>query len=141
VYLSIIYGLKIIIEVGYYSADATFYGIHVVDSLVYIAGRESFFVVKHLGAIVGVKEREVERNCPGIRVQDGRRIVISYTLNKVSDVRIGIYNVLGERVFLFDKDKEIPGLHNIEYTPSAGIYFLKILIGNREYTEKAVVIK
>jgi hypothetical protein len=66
---------------------------------------------------------------------------VSYELKEASKVTAGIYNALGELITsLADDEKQTSGKHNYNLNLSdAGIYFLKLGIGNEVVSRKFVV--
>jgi hypothetical protein len=59
------------------------------------------------------------------------------------DVKIKIYNLLGEEVFA-QENKLSAGVHYLDLNLASlpnGIYFVKVQVGNKEQTEKLILDK
>ena len=67
----------------------------------------------------------------------------SYELKRPAAVSAEIYNPLGERIVTLARDENQPsGNHRYGlYLPNAGIYFLKLRIGNKFLSKKFVITK
>ncbi len=70
--------------------------------------------------------------------------LISFTLDKVSDVTLNVFNVLGQKVVtLVDKELKA-GTHNITFDGSefaSGVYFYKLKANDNAMSRKMVMIK
>ena len=69
---------------------------------------------------------------------------IKYALPKRSQVRIEVYNVLGERVASLVNDVERAGTHSVKFDGAelpSGVYFYRIIAGSYTAMKKMVVIK
>jgi len=72
---------------------------------------------------------------------------IEYRLGQTAQVRISIFNVLGERVRLLDDSFQAPGMHRVNWfgnndsggIVSSGIYFYAIEINGRVTTRKSML--
>jgi hypothetical protein len=53
---------------------------------------------------------------------------ISYALPEDSYVKLTVYNILGQKVAVLANSEELPGIHQISWTPklSSGIYFYNL---------------
>ena len=70
---------------------------------------------------------------------------ISYVLNEKSNVSVKIYDVLGQVVDVI-ADNEVHNSGNYSYnfnsaTSHKGIYFVRLTVGNREYTKRLIGIE
>jgi hypothetical protein len=69
---------------------------------------------------------------------------IRYGLPKTSDVKIEIYNIIGQKIkTLLDKPMEA-GYHQVEFNSqnlSSGIYFYRIEAGEFQDVKKMILIK
>jgi hypothetical protein len=71
-------------------------------------------------------------------------LVIPFTLPHETDVQITIYNILGQKVRHFDLPPLSPGLHRILWHPSScasGLYIIRLISGNHEFEQKALLLK
>ena len=70
--------------------------------------------------------------------------IISYSIPKAGNVRLTIFNSLGQKVAdLVDKYQQA-GKHNVEFDPkniSSGIYYYSLAAGNHEKTRKMILLK
>ncbi len=71
--------------------------------------------------------------------------VFSYRLKTKSEIRLTIYNNLGQRVATLAKGTEWAGIHKIRWDGSdfsAGIYYLKLSVNNKwSQTKKIILLK
>lgn len=73
----------------------------------------------------------------------GNFLYIDFFLNEVSAVQLSIFNMMGNRIFLFDNPSQEIGIHSklidigSENIPG-GIYLVKLKRGNSEITRKVV---
>ena len=68
-------------------------------------------------------------------------INISFNLQKPTDVKLQIYDSLGQKIKEFLEEKQTKGLNKIDFSVEdipKGIYFLRIKIGENEITRKIV---
>jgi hypothetical protein len=68
---------------------------------------------------------------------------IHYELQKAGDVKISIYNVLGEEVAVLKEGRESAGEHTVNWTPEtgSGLYFAAIRAGDMSRIMKLVYIR
>jgi hypothetical protein len=69
---------------------------------------------------------------------------INYSIAKVSDVKISVYNTLGKEVASFENQKQSPGNHFIIFNAnslSTGIYYYKIQAGSFTDVKKMMLVK
>jgi hypothetical protein len=70
---------------------------------------------------------------------------IEFTLLQNSNVKIKVYNVLGNEVAtLLDDERNAGVVHKVQFTPvglSSGVYFYRIIAGNNIKTGKLVLAK
>jgi hypothetical protein len=69
---------------------------------------------------------------------------ITYTLNKNSNVRLNVYNVLGERVMELINDFQNAGNYEIKFdgsSLSSGVYFYSLSNGSTTVTKKMMLLK
>ncbi|GMQ82873.1 MAG: hypothetical protein BMS9Abin05_2339 [Rhodothermia bacterium] len=69
---------------------------------------------------------------------------IRYSVPKASDVRIEVFNVLGERVRVLENARKSRGEHQVQFDGSAmasGVYFFRMKAGKFERTRKMVLIR
>jgi len=75
--------------------------------------------------------------------------VINFALPRASDVKIEIFNILGQRVTTLVNDKLSAGYHSVTWNGfdkngsevATGIYFYKLQAGNFTEAKKMVLIK
>jgi len=72
--------------------------------------------------------------------------IISYKLPVQSDVRLEVYNLLGEKVVTLVNTKQLAGLHQYrfsatEYGLSSGVYFVQFKTGGNIIMKKLVETK
>jgi hypothetical protein len=72
------------------------------------------------------------------------RTTISYTLAKESDVRIDIYNILGEKVAALDGGHQAVGKHSLIWDAdrlSSGLYFARLSGESRSQSVRMILLK
>jgi hypothetical protein len=70
--------------------------------------------------------------------------MIRYRLAIDADVKLGIYNLLGEKVATLVDRQHAPGSYSVTWDASAftsGIYFAKLTTGSETFTKKMVLMK
>lgn len=70
--------------------------------------------------------------------------VINFQLSVFSDVKLSIYNTLGEEIAVLVNEQKKPGTYEIEWNASnypSGIYFYKLAAGEYSETKKMMLIK
>jgi len=70
--------------------------------------------------------------------------VIGYELLEAGQVRVDVFNILGQRVTSLVNDWQEAGKHTVSwaaYQQSSGIYFYRIQAGNRSEAKKMVLVK
>lgn len=70
--------------------------------------------------------------------------VISYTLPQASDVRLEVFNLLGQRVSLLVNDRVQAGQHNVTFQAgnlSSGIYIYRLQADGFTQTRKMLLVK
>jgi len=69
---------------------------------------------------------------------------IKYSLPVETDVRLEIFNVMGQRVASLYNGRQIPGYHNISFDASSlssGVYFYRLHAGSYVHVRKMMLIK
>ena len=69
---------------------------------------------------------------------------IEYNLMGVSDVRIDIYNLMGQRLETLIDSEQSAGKHSITWNASgmaSGIYFYKLIAGDKVFTKRMTLLK
>jgi hypothetical protein len=69
---------------------------------------------------------------------------IAFTINKVDQVRLEIYNIMGQKITTLIDQKMKPGAHEVTWDASqvaSGIYFYKFSYGSMTATRKMVLIR
>jgi hypothetical protein len=72
------------------------------------------------------------------------RTTICYQLPLSSDVRLGIYDLLGQKVATLTDEHQQAGEHNVTWDASAfssGIYFCKLTAGDYTHTKRMMLVK
>jgi hypothetical protein len=93
---------------------------------------------------IGVEERDgLEFNLQVFPNPSENNFSVSYELKEPSKVTTGVYNTLGELVTsLANEEKKTAGNHKYNLTlTNAGIFFLKLRIGNEPVSKKFIVVK
>lgn len=70
--------------------------------------------------------------------------MIRFTLPRVSQVKIEIYNILGQRVELLVDQQMTAGTHEVEFTAhnlSSGLYYYRIEAGEFQDVKKMILLK
>jgi len=94
-----------------------------------------------IDGIVGVDEKETDNE--GITSiypnPATEKAVVEYVLSARSDVNIEVYNIIGKKVYNYQKGNTEAGTHNYSidvHDMNSGIYFVKVQIGDKVYTRK-----
>ncbi|MCH8569727.1 MAG: T9SS type A sorting domain-containing protein, partial [Balneolales bacterium] len=69
---------------------------------------------------------------------------ISYDLPETAEVRLEVYNVMGQRVALLVSETQTAGTHNLSFNASSlasGVYIYRLQVGNETLTRKMTLIK
>ena len=69
---------------------------------------------------------------------------IEFTLPKESDVRISVYNVTGEELFTAAAGNYKAGRHEVNINMSdhsSGVYFVRMVAGEKNFTNKIILLK
>ncbi|MDR9367349.1 MAG: T9SS type A sorting domain-containing protein, partial [Balneolaceae bacterium] len=69
---------------------------------------------------------------------------IQYSISSVADVRLEVYNVIGQRVATLVNQKQNPGKYNVSFDASSlasGLYFYQLESGGQIQTKKMMLIK
>ncbi len=69
---------------------------------------------------------------------------IRYALSRSSDVRIMVYNTLGQEVAVLINEYQSEGNHNIQFNAthlSSGVYFISMQAGSNHFKRKIVLLK
>ena len=69
---------------------------------------------------------------------------IDFALPEASDVRLEIYNVIGQRVSILVNEQRTAGYHNVTFDASSlasGVYFYRIQAGSFVKTQKMMLVK
>ena len=70
--------------------------------------------------------------------------VIGFTLPADSEVRLEVYNILGERVAVLADERRTAGTHQVSFNASrlsSGVYLYRLTTGDRVQTRKMMLIK
>ena len=70
--------------------------------------------------------------------------IISYSLPQASNVKLSVYNALGQMVKVLENESKEAGIYNISFNASelsSGIYFYKIEAGQFSQTRKMMLVK
>ncbi|MBD3169893.1 MAG: T9SS type A sorting domain-containing protein, partial [candidate division Zixibacteria bacterium] len=70
--------------------------------------------------------------------------VIEYTIEEKGEVRLEIYNLLGQRVAVLVDDEALPGEHSVRWNAdkfSSGIYFSVLKTGGVKHSRRMVLLK
>ncbi|MCK4322146.1 T9SS type A sorting domain-containing protein [candidate division WOR-3 bacterium] len=128
------------VEVGYYNTTSDYdVDVYVKDSLAYVAAgaTDGFYIVKYIGHAGVEEEKEklinIENNLTSIK--------INYFLRNSTRVNINIYNILGQKVTTLVNSIQNTGNYSTKWSGSSGIYFIKAEIGNKTYSEKAIILQ
>lgn len=128
------------VEVGYYNTANDYnVDVYVKDSLAYVAAgaTEGFYIIKYIGEAGVEEEKEklmnIKNNLTSIK--------INYYIKDRSRVNINIYNILGQKVTTLVNSIQNNGNYSIDWDGKAGIYFIKAEIGNKNYSDKAIILR
>jgi hypothetical protein len=69
---------------------------------------------------------------------------IRYELPEPSDVRLAVYNALGERVVVLDEGRRESGAHQVVFRANgraSGVYVIELRAGDIRKTVKAALVK
>jgi hypothetical protein len=89
----------------------------------------------------------LQQNIPNpisLRKNQNTATTISYSIPSFGKVSLNIYNIKGQLVDKLVNEEQIPGIHSVNWTPrnvASGIYFYKLIVGNRTATKKILLLK
>ena len=69
---------------------------------------------------------------------------IQYTINKTSNVKLRVYDILGKEIITLINEEKLPGTYEIKFDGSnysSGIYFYRIETGEYAETKKMLLLK
>lgn len=69
---------------------------------------------------------------------------IRYAVPQISEVRLDVYNMIGQRVATLVNEEKLPGNYSIDFdasTLSSGIYFYRLQAGSVQLTRKMMLVK
>ena len=69
---------------------------------------------------------------------------IDYTLDKIHPVELGIYNMLGQLVWIYSPGTQVPGNYKLNYSGeglSSGMYFLRIQSESKSISKTITILK
>jgi hypothetical protein len=92
------------------------------------------------------KEFALEQNCPN---PFNPETVISYSLEKIGDVSLEVYNCLGQRVRVLFTGNQPTGKHTVRFDGTddtgaqlaSGVYLYRLRVGDQQLTRKMVLLK
>ena len=90
---------------------------------------------------IGVKTFELFQNFPN---PFNPATTISYTLNQSSEVKLTVYNALGQEVQTLLRQRQNPGKHEITWNASgqpSGVYFCELTAGIQSSISKMILMK
>ena len=67
-----------------------------------------------------------------------------YAVPQISEVRLDVYNMIGQRVATLVNEEKLPGNYSIDFdasTLSSGIYFYRLQAGSVQLTRKMMLVK
>jgi len=74
----------------------------------------------------------------------GNEFVIAYEMDKTETVKVELFNMLGESIGTLLDGTQTQGKHSqrfrsSDYNLQAGVYFIKIMVNGKAFSEKLVV--
>lgn len=72
------------------------------------------------------------------------RTTIRYSLAEAGQVKVEVFNILGQNVTTLVEGRQEPGSHEVSWdagSNSSGIYFLRLIAGNLRQTRKLLLLK
>jgi hypothetical protein len=92
------------------------------------------------------EEFALEQNCPN---PFNPETVISYSLKKVGDVSVEVYNCLGQRVRILSAGNQAAGKYSVRFDGTddsgaqlaSGVYLYRLRVGDQQLTRKMVLLK
>ncbi|MCF8378005.1 MAG: T9SS type A sorting domain-containing protein [Bacteroidales bacterium] len=72
--------------------------------------------------------------------------LLSYNLKKDSNVRIELYNIIGDRVYIIENNRQYAGDHSFEINAAdlnhhEGLYYIRLFINDESITRKVILRK
>jgi len=115
------------------------------------AGGQDVYLIKTVGDVVGVDGPEFESSLPASTSLSqcypnpfNVGTVIEYQLPVASDVKLEIFNIIGEKVATLVKGTEEAGYKSVTWDASnvsSGIYFYKLSAGDYTETMRMMLVK
>jgi len=108
----------------------------------YIARVEELLSTHHTGAVTTYPtEFSLSQNYPN---PFNPITTIEFAIPVTEQIKISIYNILGQRVEVLLDERRDPGLHTIQFDASryaSGVYFYRMQAGKRIFNRKMMVLK
>ena len=112
----------------------------------YVADNSSFIILRY--NTTGIEETaEVPISfsyCSNYPNPFNSSTIIEYDISSTSDVRIDVFNLMGQRVETLIDGRQIPGKYTVSWNASgmaSGIYFYKLTAGGRVFTRRMTLLK
>ena len=131
---------------GSYNTPGSANGVFVSGDYVYVADENSLMILRFTAT--GVQEDEsvplsfsLGQNYPN---PFNAQTKISYSLPKASNARLDIFNLLGQKIETLFEGHQQAGEHSVAWDASgfsSGIYFYKLVAGDKVFTKRMTVVK
>ena len=131
---------------GSYDTPGDAYDVFVSGDYVYVADENSLMILRFTAT--GVQEDEsvplsfsLGQNYPN---PFNAQTKISYSLPKASNARLDIFNLLGQKIETLFEGHQQAGEHSVAWDASgfsSGIYFYKLVAGDKVFTKRMTVVK
>ena len=115
------------------------------------AGNSDIYLIKTVGDMVGVDDPEFESSLPAFTSLSqcypnpfNASTVIEYQLPEDSDVKLEVYNLIGEKVATLVDSKQQAGYRSVLWDASdvsSGIYFCRLTAGDFAETKRMMLVK
>jgi len=127
-------------EIGFYDTGSIAHGVHVVNGLAYVAdGWDGLYIIRYTGESEIEEKKIAEKGISILNIHSG--INIQYSLKVKENVKVEIYNALGQRIAKLMDEIRPAGRYTIHWNGNSGIYFVRIEIGDKVYRKKAIILQ
>ena len=131
------------------SLSAPLNAIHFKDGYGWAVGDNGLILKTIDSTYTSIREHKIKDNSNDIELQNypnpfSTSTVISYQLPSIADVELSVYDLLGQKVVTFVKERQQPGSYEVTWDATdfpEGIYFYRLKVGSYVESRRMVLIK
>ena len=127
------------VEMGYYDTGGLATCVYVKDSLAYVADYFDGLYIIHYTGNSGIDNQPGDVNITIMNISN--ELIVEYSLKQISNVKIDIYNILGQKLSSPVNKIQAPGRYRVRWDGKTGIYFISYSIGTHNQVKKVTILK